>query len=158
MSLVGSRQLLHAHHGRHVRAVDIGVQQAHPRPDLRQHDGHIDRHRALAHAALAGGDRNGIADGQLQQAARAAVARHIGVQLDLHLAHPGTASTAWRASRSICERSGQAGVVNIDGETDFLAFDFQILDHVEGHQVAVQLRFLHLAQRRQDMRPVIFCS
>ncbi len=47
-----------AEHPRQARAIDVRIQQAHAPPALRQRHGQIHRHRALAHAALAGGHRN----------------------------------------------------------------------------------------------------
>ena len=81
MSLLpfGGGQLLHAQHGRDVRAVDIGVQQADARAALRQGHGNVDGDGGFADAALARADGDGIADGHVDQPAHAAVVGDIRV-------------------------------------------------------------------------------
>ena len=81
------RQFFDAHHGGDVRTVNVRVHQADACAALRQRDGDVDRDRALAHAALARTDRDGVLDGGVDQPAHAPVIGDIGRHLDLDRLH-----------------------------------------------------------------------
>jgi hypothetical protein len=134
-----------------VGAVDVRVQDADGGALLGQGHGQVDGHGALAHAALAAGDRHDVLDGDLQAAGDAGVAAHVGVELDRHLLHAGDLHhrrlrLALHLPAQRASRRGQH-----DGEGHLPAFDVHILDHLEADQVVVQLRLLHGAQGCQDV-------
>ncbi len=52
------RRLVDAHHTRHIGPVDVGVHQSYAVSHLLQSNGEVNRDGGLAHATLAGSDRN----------------------------------------------------------------------------------------------------
>ena len=81
---------LDAHHQRHVRPVDVGVQQTDACARLRQGHGQVDAGGALADAAFARGDGDHILDPRDEWRARPLAARdgRAGGHLDLHFGNP----------------------------------------------------------------------
>ena len=61
-SLHHRRRLVHAHHARNVRPVDVGVHEADARAALRERDGEVHGDGGLADAALAGRDGDDAAE------------------------------------------------------------------------------------------------
>src|SRR6266540_3705881 len=77
------RHVFAAHHNRHVRAVNVGVEDAHFRAHHSERHGQIDRDRRFTHAAFAGADRDDVFDaGDLCLVDRAARLRHFRLHLD----------------------------------------------------------------------------
>ena len=76
--------LANAEHDRDVRAVHVGVEQADPRAGETQRDGDVDGDRGLADPALAGADRDRVANaGDLLASRQSARGAHVGVPADL---------------------------------------------------------------------------
>ena len=118
---------------------------------LGQRDRQVDADRALAHAALAGGDGDDVLDARRGAAGPAdgAARRTIAPQVISTSAAPIPARAA-RALRSISSLSGQAGVVSSIVKATFGPSIDDLLDHVEGHDVAAQLGLLDGAQGVED--------
>ena len=60
VALAHARLLRRAHHQRHIRPVDVRVDQPHPLSQLRQRNRQVHCDRGLAHAALAGTDSDDL--------------------------------------------------------------------------------------------------
>ena len=139
-----------AEHERDIGTGDVGVEEADRRPGPGERDGKVDRDRALADAALARrhGDDVLYAGDELLRTGRRRAADHrrpgdvdrvgpdradgrLGVRLDL-----------------VLEGTGRRG--QLDGEGDLAAVDDDILDHVEGDDVAAELGLLHGAKHLAD--------
>ena len=97
---VGRQLRFHAEHDRHVRAVDVAVDQADLAAALRQRDRQIDRDRRLADAALAGADGDDVLHARQRLPRPSPVDRLAHPRAHLHVdaaSRPAAASTAARA-------------------------------------------------------------
>src|SRR6266581_2926209 len=142
---------LHAHHHRDVGAVHVGIHE----PDLRalkgQTGGQIDRDRRFADASLAAADGDGVLDGWDEVVFDlGATLLYVGGEIHFDFCHTGD-----RAHRFVAtgfdlglERAGWGGQHH--GELDGPLLDLQVLDHVEGDEVLVQLRLHHHAECVDD--------
>ena len=152
----------HAHHARLRRAVDIGVQQAHPAAGAGQRNRQIGRDGGFAHPALAAGHRDDpvhpgdalraallrrgvLAD--LQAGRRRLGRRAMRRQQRLHLHHPrqrpqgGLGGGAHRL-----QRARLIGIGGFDDESHLTALDGQRPHQIPRHQIAAA-RDLDLRQR-----------
>ena len=151
---VGFELRLQAEHDRHVRSVDVAVEHADARADLRQRDGEIDRHRRLADAALAGADRDHVLDaGQRRLAV-------LGRRHRLHderRRHRDIGDAGQRADR-LAHARGQRFPLrrrrrrHFHGDRDAAAIDGNVLvlDELERHHIDAEVRVRDALQRIQD--------
>jgi hypothetical protein len=119
-------------------------------PGLRESDGEVDAHRALADAALARGDRDDVLDAghELLCLARLGTTDHRAPRdVDALYADRGKGGLDVRLDL-VLERAGRRR--QLDRERDARTVDGDILDHVEGHDVAPELGLLDVAQRVED--------
>ena len=153
----GDRLPLHAEHQRDVGARDVGVDQPHAGAVLRQRDGEVGRHGALADAALSRRDRDDVLDaGQELLGLDGRRPPHVAGPRHGDLA--GTRSLE-RGSRValdlVLERACRRR--QLDGERDVAAIgDDDVLDHVQRDDVAPELRLLDGAERVEHAAVVEF--
>ena len=138
-----ARAALRAQHHRHVGAVDVRVEQADGCAEAVEGDGEVDGAGGLAHAALAGGDGEGVAERQIHLRPDARVADDVGVELDRHVYHARNGQHRFPALAldPAPQRAGGRGQHH--GELYRAIADFQIANHVQRDEVAMELGFLH---------------
>ena len=137
---------------RHVRAIDVGIEDAGSGPKLRQRQSDVHGAGRFAHAALAGAHRDNIFDPRhlllLRHAARA---RNLRVPLDVGLggARQGRQRRVDIVVDLVLQWTGRRG--QDDPHADGVPIDHHhVLDHLELHHRAVKLRILHRGQRLKD--------
>ena len=139
-----------AEHDRDVRAGDVGIEKPDCGPVAGQRHGEVDGHGALADTALAGRDGNHVLDPgeELLCRPRRRAANH----------RPPGEFNRHNANRVECGVHARFDLVlerarrrcQFDGEGDGATVDDQVLDHVAGHEVSAELRFLDRAQGGHD--------
>src|SRR5262249_4102077 len=132
---------LDAQHDGHVGAVDVGVEQADAGAALQQRQGDVDADRRLADAALPGADGDAVAGpGYRLPPGDAAGAGDVAVPGDVD---PGDALDATHEGGldvlADAVAHGAGGGREHQPHVGGVALDAEVADHVEGHQVAVQL-------------------
>src|SRR5215475_3736173 len=145
------RHVFAAHHNRHVRSVNVGIEDAHFRPRQAERHGQIDRDRGFAYAALAGADRDDVFDasdvGLVERSARL---RHFRFHLhldafDAWYGHDGFLSLEFEL---IAHRAGGRG--QNEAKADNPAADLYVAYHVERDYVFSQVGILHRPQRIEN--------
>ena len=148
--LAGLGLALQPEHHRDVRSGDVGVEQPDRCAGLGQRDREVDADRALADAALAGRDGEDVLDPghQLLRLARLRPPDHRAPG-DVHPGRPdGVQRGVGRPLDLVLERTG--GRRELDRHREVGAVDHDVLDHVEGDEVAPELRLLDRAHRVDD--------
>ncbi len=102
------RRLVHAHHARDVRPVDVGVHQPDARARVRERDGEVDRDRRLADAALAARDGDDAARGSDTSTGGGTEGRGRGAAVVHHRQRRAAAAARAAAATS------RAGILHVD--------------------------------------------
>src|SRR5215510_9653798 len=145
------RHVFAAHHNRHVRAVDVGVEGAHFRAHQSERHGQIDRDRRFTHTAFAGTDRDDVFDaGDLRLVDRAAGLRHFRLHLDLDAFDAGHGHNGLLGLEFELITHGTGGRGQNKAKADYAATDLHVADHVEHDDVFAQVGVLDRAQRIED--------
>jgi hypothetical protein len=154
-AVAADMRALRAHHEGHVRAGDVGVQQANARAVAGEADGQVDRDRRLADAALSRGNGDRVAHTGNQVGGRPAErALHVAGPVDPHDAGSERAQGIDDiALDGRLERAGRRR--ELDREVDDAAVDGDVLDHPERDEVTPDLGILHPTQRGED---VLICQ
>ena len=147
-------RVLEAEDGGDARAVDVAVEQADLGTEAREAHRQVRAHRALAHAALAGADRDDV----LHQGQRvAALARllvglaDVGGELDLELPE-GLAGLDGLGADGLVDvpadlvLHGARRRGELDHELHVVAGDMDVLHHAQGDQVLVEVGVLDRAE------------
>jgi len=145
-------EVVHAQQGRDRGPVHVRVHDPDARTGLGQRDGEVGRHRRLADATFAAGDRDDVFDGGDQLLLHLAGRRpHAGRHADLHGRDAGQGGD--RALRLLlhllAHGAGRGG--ELDAESDRAVHDPHVLDEPERDDVAPQVRVANDAQRVEDL-------
>ena len=144
-------RIVTTHHNRHVRAVNIRVTNANLSAEHLQRHREVDRNGGFAHAAFAGTDRDDVADaGDFRFVDRAFGFRDFGVHLDFDDFDAGDRFDGGfgLTFQLIAHRTG--GRSQYKTKADHTTANFDIADHIQRHDVAVQIRVFDSAQCVQN--------
>ncbi len=161
----GGAVLGHAQHLRNGVTVDVGVEYAHRFAALGQCHGEVDRHRRLAHAALAAGHEDHLGEvvgvGERNGArgdAAAQLTLHLGALLVVHRAqgevdathtrHAGDGRGDVMLDRALHRAAGNGEQYR--QRHHVVVVDAQRLDHAEFGDRTLDLRVDHPGQRLAD--------
>ena len=140
-------------HSRHVRAVDVAVQQPHLRSELTQRHRQVHRHRGLAHPALAARHRQRVlhAGQHLAFMTEARVGRDFRRPGDLHRARPAQPGNrlSYLALYGFSMRRGRRRQHH--RQRHVVAVYPHVANQARRHQAALQVRFHHARQRLSDL-------
>src|SRR5262247_991819 len=146
-----NRHVFAAHHNRHVRAVNVGVEDAHFRAHQSERHGQIDRDRGFTHAAFAGADRDDVFDaGDLGLVDSAASLRHFRLHLDFDAFDAGHGHDGLLGLEFELITHGTGGRSQNKTKADYTATDLHVADHVERDDVFAQVGVLDRPQRIED--------
>ena len=133
-------RLARAHQNGNAGAVDVGVEESHPRPALRERDGEIGRDGRLADAALSASDGDDVPDALEDARVRRRGPAHLGGHVDPHFRDTGDSCQnrlLGLLPEAVLDGAGGGGQVDVKG--DGRTFDLQVSHEVEAHDIPVQV-------------------
>src|SRR3989441_3957417 len=142
---------LGAEQDRHVRPVDVGVEDARPGTQLRQREGQIHGGGGLSDATFAGANRHDVLDTlDLLHLRDRAGAGDLSVPLDLCLRRPGQRREGGVdiVMDAVLQGAGGRGQHHTHHDGPGIN-QLDVLDHLELDHPAVKLRIFHRAERRK---------
>src|SRR5262249_27925078 len=149
---VGRELRLHPEHDRHVRAVDVAVDDADAAAAFRERDREVHGHRRLADAALAGADRDHVLHAR-QRDARSVGAdglAHARGGRDVDRLHAGQLHDGGTRLIAHLILHGTRRRRELDREGDAAAVDLQLLDEPEADDVAIEIGIANDLQRLEN--------